>query len=48
MIYKQYLIEHKYMRDPKCNQYESYEDWLSDQDIDDVVSWVDEFIKFIK
>ena len=47
MTYKEYLIQEKYMKDPRCKEYESYQDWLSDQDIDDVVNWVEEFIKFI-
>lgn len=44
MTYKEYLQE-IYYRDPKCKQYESFDDWLSDQDIDDIVEWADSYVK---
>lgn len=45
MTYKDYLIQEHYLKDPKCKQYESYEDWLSDQDIDNIVMWADSYVK---
>ena len=45
MTYKEYLIEEVYYRDPKCKQYESFDDWLGYQDIDDIISWADLYVK---
>jgi len=42
MTYKEYLQE-IYYRDPKCKQYESFDDWLSDQDIDDIIAWAEDW-----
>ena len=39
------MLEEKYMKDPKCKQYESFEDWLDDKDIDDIVEWADSYVK---
>jgi len=44
MTYKEYLQD-IYYRDPKCKQYESFEDWLGYQDIDDIVSWANLYVK---
>ena len=45
MTYKDYLIEEYYIKDPKVKTYQSFENWLDDQDVDDIVKWADNYVK---
>lgn len=38
-------MEEYYLRDPKFKKYQSFEDWLDDQDIDNIVEWADSYVK---
>ena len=42
MTYKDYLDD-LYYKDSKCKQYESFDDWISDQDIDDIILWAEDW-----
>lgn len=45
ITYKDYLTEEYYLKDPKVKKYESFENWLDDQDIDSIVEWADSYVK---